>query len=125
DGELRADGLCAVVVVHQVPTVHDFDHSRQLAREGVARLDSGVREWNGVAEENRSAVVVVVPVVTLDQLVPHVRDVLPDIEAQAGAERRDVARENLLQVELGHGLILRLGYLWDGVAAGEVDAKSG
>jgi len=33
-------------------------------------------------------------------------NVLPKIEAQPGANGRDVAHEQLLQVELGDGLIL-------------------
>src|SRR2546423_14389582 len=91
--ELCANGFRAVVVVHQIPTFNNLDHSRDLAVECVARLCSRVREWNREAEEDRPTVVIVVTAVPLDQLVAKVRDILADIDAQAAADRRDVARE--------------------------------
>ena len=124
-GELGSDRLRAVIVAQEVPPIHHLDHPGDLAREGVARLDSRVREWNGVAEEDRPAVVVIVAVVPLDHLVAHVRDEFSHIEAQAGAEGRDVARERLLQVELGSGLVLCLRDLRDRVPRGEINAKAG
>src|SRR2546423_12051907 len=98
--ELCANGFRAVVVVHQIPTLNYLDHSRDLAVERVGRLCSRVREWNREAEEDRPTVVVVVTVVPLDQLVAKVCDVLADIDAQATPDRRDVARERLLHIEL-------------------------
>ena len=124
-GELGSERLRAVIVAQEVPPVHHLHHRGYLARKGVARLDARVGEWDRVAEEDRPAVVVVVAVIPFDQLVAHVRDKLPHIEAQAGAEGRDVAREGLLQVELGSGLVLCLRDLRDRVASGEVHAKAG
>src|SRR5256885_8290927 len=99
--ELCTNGFCAVVVVQQIPTLNDLGHSRDLAVERVARLCSRVREWNREAEEDRPTVVVVVTVVPLDQLVAKMRDILADIDAQAAADRRDVAPERLLHIVLG------------------------
>src|SRR5207245_10633075 len=48
-GELRTERLRVVIVAQQVPSVYHLEHAGDFAREGVARLDAGGGEWNGVA----------------------------------------------------------------------------
>ena len=68
-------------------------------------------EGNGIPEEDRAAVIVVVAVIAFDDLVTQVRNVFSEIEAQSGTNRRNVAHKKLLQIELGDRLVLRLGDL--------------
>ncbi len=83
-----------------------------------------MRQRDGVVEEQRPAVVVVVAVVALDQLVAHVGDELADVEPQPRADGGDVAHERLLQVgALADAQSGRLRETGEG-ARGEVEPES-
>src|SRR5664280_3707054 len=59
-----------------------------------------MREGDRIAELKRTRRVVVVPVVSVDDLVAERGDELPDVEPEPAPDRSDGAEEGLLQVEV-------------------------